>query len=400
MVVNKWSVKIQHRGRRKTFSLRGTSRYQATREAQAIYRMIVAGGWDAAVRTKRLGDQARQRAVADRSLEDSLRAETVYWKERLVQRKYAEARLRKIKEFSIRIEHSGSYRYFPLGTDEENCAATKAREIYQTVAARGWDAAFRRFCREITVAIFWAASPAACTYTTLFTFVGDPTEAATPAREPVRPPRKIALIEFDPAVRSTLAFWLNRQPGFRCASVFKSAAEAFVSIERERPELLLVNRALSETPPGTFLQQLSARHPTLPAFMFGVYEDSDQIFVNLSGVTAGYIFRRRLPTALFEPIQPVLRQRVFTTKETVAQVRNYFQSFFGVSNIVEENPGIAHLTAREQDILSHVSKGYLDKEIADALNISIWTVHNHLKHIYEKLDVHTRTEAVLKYLQK
>src|SRR5439155_14088981 len=96
-------------------------------------------------------------------------------------------------------------------TDDENRAATKAREIYQTVAARGWDAAFRRFCREITVAIFWAASPAACTYTTLFTFVGDPTEAATPAREPVRPPRKIALIEFDPAVRSTLAFWLNRQ---------------------------------------------------------------------------------------------------------------------------------------------------------------------------------------------
>ena len=126
----------------------------------------------------------------------------------------------------------------------------------------------------------------------------------------------------------------------------------------------------------------------------------EEVGFNLSGVTAGYIFRRRLPTALFEPIQPVLRQRVFTTKETVAQVRNYFQSFFGVSNIVEENPGIAHLTAREQDILSHVSKGYLDKEIADALNISIWTVHNHLKHIYEKLDVHTRTEAVLKYLQK
>jgi len=91
---------------------------------------------------------------------------------------------------------------------------------------------------------------------------------------------------------------------------------------------------------------------------------------------------------------------VFTTKETFAQVRNYFQSFFGVSNIAEENPGLAHLTAREQDILSHVSKGYLDKEIADALNISIWTVHNHLKHIYEKLDVHNRTEAVLKYLQK
>jgi len=324
----------------------------------------------------------------------------VYWKERLVQRKYAEARLRKIKEFSIRIEHSGSYRYFPLGTDEENCAATKAREIYQTVAAKGWDAAFRRFCREITVAIFWAASPAACTYTTLFTLMDAPAEAAPGGPEPARPLRSIALIESDPELRRTLAFWLNRQPGFRCAAVFKSAAEALVSIEREPPELLLVNRALSETPAGTFLQQLSARQPALPAFMFGVYEDSDQIFINLSGVTAGYIFRRRPPTALFEPIQTALRQRVFTNKETFTQVRNYFQSFFGVANVTDDKPGIAHLTAREQDILSHVGKGYLDKEIAVALGISVWTVHNHFKHIYEKLNVHTRTEAVLKYLQK
>jgi len=82
------------------------------------------------------------------------------------------------------------------------------------------------------------------------------------------------------------------------------------------------------------------------------------------------------------------------------RVRDYFQSLYGFTRPGEETQALASLTALEQEILNHLSKGFLDKEIASALSISIWTVHNHLKHIYEKLGVHTRTEAVLKYLQK
>ena len=81
-------------------------------------------------------------------------------------------------------------------------------------------------------------------------------------------------------------------------------------------------------------------------------------------------------------------------------VENYFQSFFGQSTPHLETTGAVLLTSREQEILSHVSKGLLDKEIAHLLSISIWTVHNHVKNIYEKLGVHNRTEAVRKYLQR
>jgi DNA-binding NarL/FixJ family response regulator len=81
-------------------------------------------------------------------------------------------------------------------------------------------------------------------------------------------------------------------------------------------------------------------------------------------------------------------------------VRNYFQSFFGSPPPTEEPSKAEGLTQREQEIFHHMSKGYLDKEIAHNLNLSIWTVHNHVKHIYEKLKVHNRTEAVLRYLQK
>ena len=95
-----------------------------------------------------------------------------------------------------------------------------------------------------------------------------------------------------------------------------------------------------------------------------------------------------------------LRHQALSAKEVWLQIRDYFQSLFRFTLGGDETPGLAALTAREQEILNYVSKGFLDKEIAGALSISIWTVHNHLKHIYEKLDVHNRTEAVLKYLQK
>jgi len=61
---------------------------------------------------------------------------------------------------------------------------------------------------------------------------------------------------------------------------------------------------------------------------------------------------------------------------------------------------MAKLTHREHEVLALLSKGYVDKEIADSLRISIWTVHGHVKNIFEKLGVHTRTEAVIKFLQK
>ena len=178
-----------------------------------------------------------------------------------------------------------------------------------------------------------------------------------------------------------------------------SAREAQHLIGRERPDLLLVNRTLPELPVAEFFDRMKKHWPDLTAFTYGIYQDSDHIFITLSGVTAGYIFRRRKPHELFEPIRGALRQRVLSAREVSLQIRDYFQSLFGFSP-GDEPPGLPSLTAREQEILNHVSKGFLDKEIAGALSISVWTVHNHLKHIYEKLNVHTRTEAVLKYLQK
>ena len=319
-----------------------------------------------------------------------------YWKQRLIHRPYPEARLGIVAEYSVRMEQEGAYNYFPLGSDREDLAAAKALQIHRAILRQGWQAASEQFDREVTLAIFWADNPSAVTYTTIFTFSGGPPNLAAPATTKLR--RKISIIEPDLSVQSAVRFWLDRQPGFACPAVFAGAAEAIAGLAANPADLILVNRALPDVPQT--LAQLKAHWPQAPVFTYRIHEDSDQIFISISGVTAGYILRRRAPTALFDPIHAAAHQKTFSAQEAFRHVRDYFQNFFGNPVAGDDHLAMLHLTAREQEILNHVGKGHLDKEIAAALNLSVFTVHNHLKNIYEKLGVHNRTEAVLKYLQK
>ena len=82
------------------------------------------------------------------------------------------------------------------------------------------------------------------------------------------------------------------------------------------------------------------------------------------------------------------------------RVRRYFKKKIDTLATDRLEEAFPHLTLREHEVMTHLSRGALDKEIADLLRISIWTVHNHLKNIYEKLGVQNRTEAVMEYLQK
>src|SRR5439155_658766 len=170
--VNRWSVKVQHRGTRRTFSLAAPSRPQAAREAQSLCQTIRTVGWDAATQARQRNASTSIRQASGASRAGPTKSDARYWKERLVRRKYMEARMTRGNEFSVRIEHGGIDHYFPLGTDDVERAAAQALAIYRSIVTQGWEAAFEQFSREITVAVFWSTSPVACTYTTLFTFAG------------------------------------------------------------------------------------------------------------------------------------------------------------------------------------------------------------------------------------
>ncbi len=389
-----WSVKIQHEGRRHTFSLGAIPRPAAARKAQALYRTIVLKGWDAA-----LGRRGAYAPPTEQDAPERSRAQPRYWRPRLLKRRYTDGLRPGLSgELSVRVEHRGESHYFPLEAADEGLAARRAAKIYSRVVVGGWAAVRQTVPREITVAVFWAMDPLACTYATLFT---DPAGRAAAPRMPA--PRDaaglICVVEGDDGVRRAIASCFAPQLDPWKIVILSTAEELLRLSARLRPALVFLNRSLPDLAGGECVEALNARHPQVPAFTYGIYDESDQLFLSFAGVGAGYILRRRPARLLLEPIAPAASIRGPAADQLAHRVRRYFQSFFDAAPLPDVH-GLVRLTPREQEILDALSKGYVDKEVAHRLGISAWTVHGHLQSIFRKLDVHTRTEAVVKYLEK
>lgn len=398
-----WSVKIQHQGQRRTFSLAARNRTVGAREAWQLHRTILTHGWAAvAPRTSSLGGKASDPAGETRSGAVG-RLDADHWKRRLLHRKHLEpVDARAPREFSVRIEHARTSHYFPLGTDDETAAAEQARCIYQTVVEAGWAIANEKFPRELTLALRWLDNPLAWTYTTFQT-----QKIPTPKRPPhgpLAPPSAInvAIIEPDAGIRLALADCANRQDGFRCEVTFASALEALREIPRHRLHLLLANHLLPDRTGAACLEELRRTIPHPAGLIYSVYRDSDELFRAAPGGAMGYLLKRTSPVRIFEPLAGPVTGPVgpLTREYLTARIREYFQSLFTALPVAPSTLELAKLTAREHEILTILSQGGVAKEIASTLGISIWTVHGHVKNIFEKLNVHTRTEAVVKFLQK
>jgi DNA-binding NarL/FixJ family response regulator len=394
--VNAWSVKIQLFGKRKTFSLNSSDRAQAAVEASYIFQTINTQGWDAV-------GQRRGRAAFPPPLLEPKSApasppelDAEHWKRRLIHRKYPEPTASNGESaLSVRIEHSGVSRYFPLGTTDENEAATQAMHIHQVVASQGWGIANQRFSRELTLAFRWLEDPLAWTYTTLHTRIAseEPVFANLKAAR-----RIVAIIEPDAGIRHALTACANSQEGFACCAAYSSVAEALREIIRRRIDLVITNYALPDQPGTRCLETLQKEKPGIVGLLYSVFEDSDQLFKSTPGGAAGYMLKRTPTYRIFDPIAET--SGLLTSEVIALKIREYFQRLVAAMPSGPSALDTARLTPREHEILALLAKGDLAKEIADSLGISIWTVHGHIKSIFEKLNVHTRTEAVLKFLQK
>lgn len=289
----------------------------------------------------------------------------------------------------------GTQRWFvPLGTADESKAVRVAEEIKGDLGAHGWIRVAARVSREFALAIFWAESPMAVTYVTLFTLPRSLT--ATPP-DPDANRLRLALVEPDPILRACLVHWLGRIPG--CSCVGWESEVPWLTQPRRRAEvdLLLVNRLAAPFVAGRFKAARGARE-TPPVFGYGIYPTSDDIFAAVSGVEAGYFLRRRTLTSLMEPLSAAFSGGQLQPEAVNRTLRRYFQNLFTLD--VASETTVGGLTNRERQILACIQRGLRDKEIATTLGISPLTVHTHLKHIFHKLDAHTRTEAVVKFLEK
>ncbi len=313
----------------------------------------------------------------------------------IVRRKYLTHLRRDVAdELSVRIEYEGQHAYFPLATNLREVADQQGAAVRRVVAHSGWPGAAAQFVREFTLAIFWLPNPLTCTYATLFTELTSPSAVRKPVASRVR----VALFEPDEQVRWGLVHWLNQLPDHECVAAHGTAASFFRDIARKKPDLVLFNDPPC-TPASEHIQErLAMELPEQVGFPFGIYYDSEHAWDGVTGVDGGYYFRRRPPLQVLDPISGLWQMHKPSPDSVESQVRHHIQTLFGLRAAPPDAfPG---LTRRERDVLMGLRRGHTDKTLATMLGISSWTVHSHVKSLFDKLGVHTRAEAVAKFFEK
>lgn len=201
--------------------------------------------------------------------------------------------------------------------------------------------------------------------------------------------RTVAIVEDDAGIRENLVALLNGSPGYRCVGTCGSAEEALAQIPHWNPDVVLMDINLPRMSGIECVARLKTRLPELLVLMLTVYEDGDSIFRALKAGASGYLIKRVATDKLIEAIEDVCTGGSPMSCQIARKVVQFFHQA-GPSDEVSEN-----LSPRETEILELLVTGCFFKEIADRLDISGETVRTHVNHIYRKLHVRSRTEAVV-----
>lgn len=207
-------------------------------------------------------------------------------------------------------------------------------------------------------------------------------------------PIKVAIVEDSDKIREGLTGIIDGSDGFECSAAYESAEEALRFLPAYKPDVVLMDIQLPRMSGIECVEKLKVQNPDIQVMMLTVYEDDEKVFKSILAGASGYILKRTPPAELLEAIRELHEGGSPMSDQIARKVVQAFQQM-GKSSKETEN-----LSSREMEILSYLARGYNDKEIADKLFLSIKTVRTHLRNIYKKLHVRSRTEAVLKYLRK
>jgi DNA-binding NarL/FixJ family response regulator len=200
----------------------------------------------------------------------------------------------------------------------------------------------------------------------------------------------ISIVEDQDDMRESLVEWLNHAPGLRCVGAHADAAEALRMIPGEKPEVVLMDINLGGMNGIECVARLKQQLPRLLILMLTTYDDNDLIFDSLRAGASGYLLKNTTRAELVAAVEQVHSGGAPMSLKIARKVIDHFHRTPGGGS------GLERLTARELDILKLLAKGYLYKEIADQLGISLSTVRTHISAVYEKLHVQSRTEAAMK----
>jgi DNA-binding NarL/FixJ family response regulator len=208
----------------------------------------------------------------------------------------------------------------------------------------------------------------------------------------------VCIVEDVTDIRQALEQIIELSENCSLASSFSSGEEALVKIPLIKPDVVLMDIGLGSTNGIDLVKELKPQHPEILYMMCTVYEEDEKIFDALRAGASGYILKKSSPSKLLEAIGELVDGGAPMSSQIALKVVNAFKDMPVQETLVAtENADTAMLTRREKMILEKLAQGKIYKEIGKELDISPETVRKHVYHIYEKLHVNNRVEAVNKF---
>jgi DNA-binding NarL/FixJ family response regulator len=204
---------------------------------------------------------------------------------------------------------------------------------------------------------------------------------------------KVAIVEDIKDIREGLQLLINSSDNFSCSNVYSTAEEALLRLPASQPDVVLMDIHLPGISGIEAVGKLKTQYPKMQFIMSTVYEDDDSIFESLQSGATGYLLKKTSPDKILDAIKEVYNGGSPMSALIARKVISAFQK----KDPIDE---CAILTQKEKEILKELAKGLRYKEIADLLEISMDTVRTHVRHIYEKLQVQSRMEAINKVYGK
>jgi DNA-binding NarL/FixJ family response regulator len=201
----------------------------------------------------------------------------------------------------------------------------------------------------------------------------------------------VAIVEDDWAVRENLALLISKAPGFSCVATCESAEEALLRLPALAPDVVLMDINLPGKDGISCVAALREVLRNTQVIMLTIEEDSEKVFESMKAGATGYLVKHVAPQEILEAVAEVHRGGAPMSSHIARKVVTAFRQ--PTVAVGEE----ANLTTREEEVLRLLAKGRRSKEIADELGVGVGTVNTHVRHIYEKLHVRSRAEAVARF---